>query len=136
VGGEIPIPVSNGLGSISIVYKEYGVNLKVTPTLLGNGSVEAKINPEVSDLDSASGVNINGFTIPGLKTSKLTTDVITQSGESIVMGGLLRHQEMKTITRIPLLSDIPILGALFRSTQYMKNDSDVVFVMTPTIVTR
>ncbi len=136
VGGEIPIPVSNGLGSISIVYKEYGVNLKVTPTLLGNGSVEAKINPEVSDLDSASGVNINGFTIPGLKTSKLTTDVITQSGESIVMGGLLRHQEMKTITKIPLLSDIPILGALFRSTNYMKNDSDVVFVMTPTIVTR
>ena len=136
VGGEIPIPVSNGLGSISIVYKEFGVNLKVTPTLLGNGSVESKINPEISDLDSADGISINGFVIPALKTSKLTTDVITGSGESIVMGGLLRHIENKTVTKIPLLADIPILGQLFRSTQYLKSDTDVVFVMTPTIVTR
>ncbi len=136
VGGELPIPVSNGLGSISIVYKEYGVNLKVTPTLLGNGSVESKINPEISDIDAADAVTINGFSVPALKTSKLSTDVITQSGESIVMGGLLRHQEAKTITKIPLLADIPILGQLFRSTQYSKSDTDVVFVMTPTIVTR
>ncbi len=136
VGGEIPIPVSNGLGSISIVYKEFGVNLKVTPTLLGNGSVEAKINPEVSSLDSADGISINGFVIPALKTSRLTTDVITANGESIVMGGLLQHTDTKTVTKIPLLADLPILGALFRSVQYQKADTDVVFVMTPTIVTR
>ena len=136
VGGEIPIPVSNGLGSVSISYKEFGVNLKVTPTLLGNGSVDAKINPEVSSLDFADGISINGFTIPALKTSKLTTEVITSSGESIVMGGLLQHTEMKTVQKIPLLADLPILGQLFRSTQYQKADTDVVFVMTPTIVTR
>ncbi len=136
VGGQIPIPVSNGLGSVSIQYKEFGVNLKVTPTLLGNGSVDSKINPEISSLDSADGVTINGFVIPALKTSKLTTEVITSSGESIVMGGLLQHTEMKTIQKIPLLADIPILGQLFRSTQYQKSDTDVVFVMTPTIVTR
>ncbi len=136
VGGEIPIPVSNGLGSVSITYKEFGVNLKVTPTLLGNGSVDSKINPEISSLDFADGVSINGFTIPALKTSKLTTEVITSSGESIVMGGLLQHTEMKTIQKIPLLADLPILGQLFRSTQYQKSDTDVVFVMTPTIVTR
>ncbi|GAC1307439.1 MAG: hypothetical protein NVSMB19_20160 [Vulcanimicrobiaceae bacterium] len=136
VGGEIPIPISNGLGTISVSYKEFGVKLNVTPTILGNGSVEAKISPEVSDLDFADGVSINGFTIPALKTSKLSTDVITRNGESIVMGGLLRRQEQKTIQKFPILGSLPILGALFRSTAYIKNESDVIFVMTPTIVTR
>ncbi|GAC1567390.1 MAG: hypothetical protein NVS2B3_05280 [Vulcanimicrobiaceae bacterium] len=136
VGGEIPIPVSNGLGTVSITYKEFGVKLNVTPTILGNGSVEAKIAPEVSDLDFADGVSINGFTVPALKTSKLSTDVITRNGESIVMGGLLRRQEQKTVQKFPILGNLPILGALFRSTQYLKSESDVIFVMTPTIVTR
>jgi len=136
VGGQIPIPVSNGLGSVTIQYETFGVNLKVTPTLLGNGSIESKIAPEVSDLDFTDGVQLNGFVVPGLKVSKLQTDVITQSGESIVMGGLLRRVENKTVTKIPLLADIPILGQLFRSTAYQRSDSDVVFILTPTIVTR
>lgn len=136
VGGEIPIPYSTGLGQVSIIYKDYGVKLNITPTLLGNGGVETKVAPEVSDLDFQDGVNISGFTIPALKTSKLATDVITQDGESIVMGGLLRRVESRNIQKIPLLGDIPILGQLFRSTLYQKSDSDVVFVMTPTIITR
>ncbi len=136
VGGQVPIPVSNGLGTVSITYKEFGVKLNVTPTILGNGSVEAKIAPEVSDLDFADGITLNGFTVPALKTSKLSTDVITRDGESIVMGGLLRRQESKNIQKFPILGNLPILGALFRSTTYQKNESDVIFVMTPTIVTR
>jgi pilus assembly protein CpaC len=124
------------LGTVSISYKEYGVKLDVTPTILGNGSVEAVIKPEISDLDFADGIEINGFTIPALKTSKLSTDVITQNGESVVMGGLLRRQESKNVQKFPLLGDIPILGQLFRSTSYQKTDTDVVFVMTPTIVTK
>jgi pilus assembly protein CpaC len=136
VGGEIPIPVSNGLGTISISYKEFGVKLDVTPQILGNGAVEAKITPEVSSLDFADGITLNGFTVPALKTSKLSTDVITQDGESVVMGGLLQRMEQKNIQKIPLLGDIPVLGQLFRSTSYQKSDSDVVFVMTPTIVTK
>ncbi len=136
VGGSIPIPISNGLGAIAISYKDFGVKLDVTPTLLGNGNIETKINPEVSDLDSADGVTLNGFVIPALKTSKLSTDVITRSGESIVMGGLLRRIENKTIQKVPLLGDLPILGQLFRSTQYQHSESDVVFVMTPTVVTK
>ena len=99
VGGEIPIPVSNGLGTVTITYKQYGVQLNVTPTLLGNGGVETVIAPEVSDLDYANGINLNGFTVPGLRTSQLTTDVVTQSGESIVMGGLLRRIETRTIQK-------------------------------------
>ena len=136
VGGEVPIPVSNGLGTISVDYKEFGVKLNVTPTILGNGGVETKIAPEISDLDFADGISLNGFIVPAFKTSKLSTDVITQSGESIIMGGLIRRQEQRTIQKFPILGDIPILGQLFRSTNYQKTNTDVVFVMTPTIITK
>ncbi|MFY9778937.1 MAG: pilus assembly protein N-terminal domain-containing protein [Candidatus Baltobacteraceae bacterium] len=136
VGGQIPIPQSNGLGTISITYKDYGVKLDVTPTLLGNGTIETKINPEVSNLDSADGVTLNGFVVPAFKTSRLSTDVITKAGESVVMGGLLSRVDQTTIQKVPLLGDIPILGQLFRSTQYQHSESDVVFVMTPTLVTK
>jgi pilus assembly protein CpaC len=90
----------------------------------------------VSDLDFQDGVNINGFTVPALKTSRLSTDVVTKAGESIVMGGLLRRQEQRTIDKIPVLGDLPILGKLFRSTRYQSSQTDVVFVMTPQILTR
>jgi pilus assembly protein CpaC len=136
VGGSIPIPFSTGLGQVSIQYQTFGVQLNVTPTLLGNGSVEAKIQPEVSDLDFQDGVQQNGFVIPALKTSKLSTDVITQPGESIIMGGMVRRIEQRFITKVPVLGDIPILGQLFRSTNYQNNQSDVVFVMTPQVITR
>jgi pilus assembly protein CpaC len=136
VGGQIPIPVSTGPQQVSIDYKEFGVKLEITPTILGNGDVETIIAPEVSNLDFADGVTLNGFVVPALKTSKLSTDVITKSGESIVMGGLLSRVEQRTINKIPLLGDLPILGPLFRSTSYQTAKTDVVFVMTPTILTR
>ncbi len=136
VGGEIPIPVSNGLGTVSLDYKQYGVQLAVTPTILGNGAVEAKIAPEISDLDFANGIQLNGFVVPAFKTSKLSTDVVTQSGESIVMGGLIRRVEQRNIQKFPILGDLPILGALFRSTNYQHADTDIVFVMTPTVITK
>lgn len=136
VGGEVPIPFSTGLGQVSVVYKEFGVKLKVTPTLLGNGSVESKINPEVSDLDFQNGVTTGGFSIPGLRTSTLSTDIITQNGESIIMGGMVRRVEQRTIDKIPLLSQLPVFGKLFQSTRYQTQQSDVVFVMTPEVITR
>lgn len=136
VGGSIPIPFSTGLGQVSIVYKDFGVQLNVTPTILGNGSVEALINPDISDLDFADGVTQGGFTIPALKESRLSTNVITQPGESIIMGGMVRRIEQRTIQKVPLLGDIPILGKLFRSVSYQNNQSDVVFVMTPEVITR
>ncbi len=136
VGGQIPIPYSAGFGQIAIEYKEFGVRLQVTPTILGNGGVETRIAPEVSDLDFADGVQVSGFTIPALKTSRLATDVVTHDGESIVMGGLLRRQELRNIDKIPFLGDIPILGRLFRSVRYQRADTDVVFVMTPSVLTR
>jgi Flp pilus assembly secretin CpaC len=136
VGGEVPIPFASGPGQVSIVYKEYGVRLNITPNLLGSGAVEAKITPEVSDLDFQNGVNTGGFVIPALRTSRLTTDVITQSGESIVLGGLMRHVEQRSIQKVPLLGDLPIIGKLFRSTRYQSSQTDIIFVMTPTVITK
>ncbi|MEO6834350.1 MAG: pilus assembly protein N-terminal domain-containing protein [Candidatus Tumulicola sp.] len=136
VGGQIPVVTSTALGQVNVTYKDYGVQLAVTPTILGNGSVEAKVAPQISDLDYANAVIVSGFLIPALKVSQLSTDVITRPGESILMGGLVRRVELRTITKIPLLSSIPILGKLFTSTAYQHNDSDVVFVMTPEIITR
>lgn len=136
VGGEVPIPYATGIGQTSIVYKEYGVRLNITPALLGSGAVEAKVTPEVSDLDFQDGVASGGFVIPSLRTSRLTTDVVTQSGESIVLGGMMRRVEQRTIQKIPLLSELPIIGQLFRSTRYQTQQTDIVFVMTPTVVTK
>jgi pilus assembly protein CpaC len=136
VGGSVPIPIATGLGQIGIQYEPFGVQLNVTPTLLGNGSVEAKIEPQVSDLDFQDGITENGFVVPALKQSKLSTDVITQPGESIIMGGMVRRIEQRFINKVPVLGDIPILGQLFRSTNYQNQQSDVVFVMTPTVITR
>ncbi len=136
VGGQIPIPVAAGPQQIAIMYKDFGVKLVVTPSILGEGNVETVIAPEVSDLDFQDGVNINGFTVPALKVSRLATDVVTKAGESIVMGGLLRRLEQRNVDKIPLLGDLPILGKLFRSTRYLTSQTDVVFVMTPQILTR
>jgi Flp pilus assembly secretin CpaC len=137
VGGQVPIPYAAGIaGQIAIQYKDFGVKLQVTPHILGGDNVETVIAPEVSDLDFQDGVSMNGFVVPALKTSRLSTDVITKAGESIVMGGLLRRQEQRFVDKIPGLGDLPILGKLFRSTRYQSAQTDVVFVMTPTILTR
>lgn len=136
VGGQIPIPYASGPQQIAVSYKDFGVKLVVTPTILGGGNVETLIAPEVSDLDFQDAVTISGFVIPALKTSRLSTDVITKSGESIVMGGLMRRQEQRFVDKIPGLGDLPILGKLFRSTRYQNSQTDVVFVMTPEILTR
>jgi len=136
VGGEIPVVTSTGLGAVNVQYQPYGVQLNVTPEILGNGSVHAVVAPEISRLDYANAVVVSGFTIPALLVSKLSTDVVTRPGESIILGGLVNRLEMKTIQKIPLLSSIPILGKLFTSTAYQNQQTDVVFVMTPEIITR
>lgn len=136
VGGQIPIPYASGPQQIAIQYKDFGVRLQVTPTILGGGGVETTIAPEVSDLDFQDGVSLNGFVVPALKTSRLSTNVVTNAGESIVLGGLLRRQEQRFVDKIPVLGDLPILGKLFRSTRYQNQQTDVVFVMTPQILTR
>jgi pilus assembly protein CpaC len=136
VGGEVPYIYSTGLGASSIVFKPYGVQLEITPTILASGAIETVVAPEVSDLDFSNGISLNGYTVPALKTSKISTDLVTQPGESIVMAGLLKRIEQRNIYKVPGLGDLPILGQLFRSTRYQRSQSDIIFVMTPEVITR
>ncbi len=101
VGGEIPYIIPTGLNAVNVQFKEYGVKLDLTPTILPDGGVETKITPEVSDLDFQNGIQVAGYMLPSFKTSRITTDVVTKAGESIVMAGLLRRQELKNIDKIP-----------------------------------
>jgi len=134
VGGQIPYTYSAGYGTVSVQWQQYGVQLDVTPSILGDGKIESKIAPTVSDLDYADAVQLNGTTVPALTISQLSTDVITSEGEAVVMGGLLKHLQEKQIYKVPGLSAIPILGQLFQSVHYTNNESDVVFVMLPTVI--
>ncbi|HEV3154404.1 MAG TPA: pilus assembly protein N-terminal domain-containing protein, partial [Candidatus Baltobacteraceae bacterium] len=134
VGGSIPYVYSTGIGQVSVVFKDYGVQLNVTPQILPSGSIRTKITPDISDLDFQNAVQIGGFFIPALKESKISTDLVTKPGQSILMGGLLRRIEQKNIVKVPFLSNIPILGKLFQDVRYQTGQTDVVFVMTPQIV--
>lgn len=137
VGGQIPVPSLAGTGGqVSVQYQNYGVQLNVTPKLLPNGDILTKINPEISDLDFSNGVQISGFLIPALKTSKLSTTVVTSPGDSIVMGGMLRQVETRTIEKIPFFSSLPFIGKLFQDTRYQHGETHVIFVMTPQIISK
>jgi Flp pilus assembly secretin CpaC len=136
VGGQIPYVYSTGIGNVSVEWKNYGVQLNVTPTILPNGSIECKIAPDISNLDYQDAVQVNGFYIPALKESTLSTDVIAAPGQSIIMGGMLDRVSQRTISKIPILSAIPILGKLFQSVNYQNSESDVVFVLTPEIISQ
>ena len=134
VGGEIPYVVSTSLGQVSVEFKEYGVQLNVTPQILPNGAIQSLIAPDISNLDYQDAVTINGFSIPAISESKLSTTAISRPGESIVLGGMLQHIQQRAVSEFPILGQLPILGKLFRSTTYQNNQSDVVFVLTPQIV--
>lgn len=136
VGGEIPYVFESGPSQTSVVFKEYGVKLEVTPKILANGAVDSVISPDVSSLDFQNAVTLFGTLVPALKESKLTTEVVTQSGQGIVMGGLLQHVQQRDIDKIPILGDLPIIGRLFRSVRYQNSQTDVVFVVEPVVITQ
>jgi pilus assembly protein CpaC len=136
VGGQVPYVYSTGLGAVSVLFKDYGVQLAITPTILGSGAIDCKVAPTVSQLDYSNGVSIAGYTLPALTVSQLSTEVVTKPGESIVIGGLLQRVETRTLYKFPLLGDIPVLGQLFRSQSYQSSKTDVVFVMTPEVIER
>src|SRR5882762_6463979 len=118
-GGEFPVPIVQGGGSdkpaISIVFKEYGIRLNFKPTIIDEDHIRLDLEPEVSSIDFANGVKFSGFTIPALKTRRAHTGVELRDGQSFALAGLLDNSETKTMSTVPFLSDIPILGALFKS---------------------
>ena len=133
-GGEFPIPVSQSLGSLSIEYKQYGVGLAFTPIVLADGRISMRVRPEVSELSDAGSVKLNGYTIPALTTRRAETTVELGSGQSFMLAGLLQNRNNNSISKAPFLGDLPILGALFRSTSYQRNETELVIIVTPYLV--
>jgi pilus assembly protein CpaC len=137
-GGEFPVPIAQGSGNsvaISVSYKEFGVRLNFTPTVIGN-RVHLKVRPEVSTLDFANGVVLQGFRIPALSTRRTETELELQDGQTFAIAGLMNNTINSTLQKIPGIGDIPILGLLFQSKAAAKNQTELVVMITPQILPR
>jgi pilus assembly protein CpaC len=137
-GGEVPIPIAQGSGgsvAISVQYKEFGVRLSFTPTVIGN-RVHLKVKPEVSTLDYSNGVVLQGFRIPGLSTRRTETELELLDGQTFAIAGLMNNTMNSTLSKIPGIGDIPILGLLFKSKAAQKNQTELVVMITPHILPR
>ncbi len=133
-GGEFPIPSSNGISGTAIEFKQYGVSLAFTPYVLEGGRISMRVRPEVSELSDEGSIQINGFRVPSLTTRRVETTVELGSGQSFMIGGLLRNSSNNSIEKAPILGSLPIIGALFRSTSYRKGETELVIVVTPYLV--
>ena len=133
-GGEFPIPTSNGINGTAIEFKPYGVSLAFTPTVLEGGRISMRVRPEVSELSSAGSIKVSGFEVPSLTTRRTETTVELGSGQSFMIGGLISNGGNNSIERTPFLGSLPILGALFRSNTFRRNESELVIVVTPYLV--
>jgi pilus assembly protein CpaC len=137
-GGEFPVPVAQGSGAnlaISVAYKEFGVRLNFTPVIHGD-RVHLKVRPEVSTLDFANGVLLNGFRIPALSTRRTETEVDLLDGQTFAVAGLINNSMNSTLQKIPGIGDIPILGLLFKSKAANKDQTELVVMITPQILPR
>ena len=133
-GGEIPIPISQGFGTVSVEFKQYGVSLSFTPTVLSDGRISLRVRPEVSQLTDAGSVRLNGYTIPGLTTRRAETTIELGSGQAFMIGGLMSNNHNSSVDKAPFLGDLPVLGALFRSNSFKRNESELMIVVTPYLV--
>jgi pilus assembly protein CpaC len=133
-GGEFPVPVPGALGVVSIDYKPYGVGLAFTPTVLRDGLINIVIKPEVSQLDTSNPVQVAGISVPPLIVRRASTTIELRDGQSFMLGGLLQNTSTTAQDQLPWIGDVPVLGALFRSSQYQKNETDLVILVTPHLV--
>lgn len=138
-GGEYPVPVAStpipgALPTVTIVFKEYGVKLVFTPTVLSRGVINLVIEPEVSELDFTNAVSISGTIIPALTRRDLKTSVELRDGQSFALAGLLQENNVRNVSQIPWLGSVPVLGALFSSKAYQRNETDLVIIVTPHLV--
>jgi pilus assembly protein CpaC len=136
-GGQFPVPMVQGsasLGTVTIAFKEYGIRLTFTPTITPRGTIRLRVNPEVSSLDFANAVSIGGFNVPALSTRKVDTEVELDSGQSFVIAGLLDNSTSENLSKIPGLSNIPVLGKLFQSRARTKKNTELLVIVTPELV--
>jgi len=138
-GGEFPFPVpqsagAGGAATITIEFKPFGVRLDFVPTITWSGSIDLRVFPEVSEIDTSVQILTSGIQVPGLRVRRSVSRLEMKEGESLVMSGLVDRRIIKDLTKFPILGDIPILGALFRGTRFRNQESELVIVVTPTIV--
>jgi pilus assembly protein CpaC len=133
-GGEIPVPVPQALGTVSIEYKPYGVGLMLTPTVLSPQRIALKVAPEASELDFTNAITINGVSVPAITTRRADTTVELGDGESFLIGGLIDRETISNVSKVPLLGDLPIIGAFFKQVSYSQNDKELVIIVTPHLV--
>ncbi len=134
VGGQLPIPLVDNNGGLSVEYRNYGVSLKYTPTVLSDGRINLRVRPEVSELTSQGAVRLSGSEIPGISTRMAETTVELGSGESFMIAGLMSNSSNASVDKYPGLGDVPILGALFKSNGWKRNETELVIVVTPYLV--
>ena len=137
-GGEFPIPVvqavSAGQSAVSIVYKEFGVKLQFTPTIIDENHIRLELEPEVSSLDTTAAIRLSGFTIPGLRVRRAKTTLELRDGQSFALAGLIDNTEQVNLSKFPLLGDIPLIGELFKSRSFRRNETELLFLATVKIV--
>ncbi|HYM69861.1 MAG TPA: pilus assembly protein N-terminal domain-containing protein [bacterium] len=134
LGGQVPIPIAGPNGSVTVEYKDFGVILAARPDYQDDGRVFMQVEPEVSTLDFTDAIKINGFTIPALRVRRTHTVVSMLPRETLVLGGLLQRQDSESIQKIPVLGDLPVIGSLFRSVQFQRDETELVIFVTPTLV--
>ncbi|KQT31726.1 secretion system protein [Sphingomonas sp. Leaf412] len=133
-GGEIPIPISQALGTVTVEYKEFGVSLAYTPTVLADGRISLRVRPEVSQLDYSNAVPLGGTRIPALTTRRAETTVELGSGQSFMIAGLMSNTHNNFFDKTPGIGDVPVLGALFKSNAFQRNETELVIIITPYLV--
>lgn len=133
-GGSFPIPVSDAFGSVSVQQQSYGINLRYTPLVMSDGRIQLRLRTEVSDISSQGAVRINGTEIPALLTRMAETTVELGSGQSLMIAGLLSNQASSSVDKYPGIGDVPVVGALFRSNGWRRNQTELVIVVTPYLV--
>lgn len=136
-GGELPIPIAQptqgGASTITITYREFGVRLSFTPEVLSDSIIRLRVRPEVSTLDFDNGILIQGFRVPALTTRRVSTTVDVRRDQALVISGLFNEDRQKARTGVPFLMDIPILGNLFSSTRWQRNETELIAVVTPSV---
>jgi pilus assembly protein CpaC len=133
-GGEFPVPTPDADGGTTILFREYGVRLSFTPTVVNGDRISLRVRPEVSERDDAGAVSFAGGSIPGLTTRRAETSIELGSGQSFSIAGLLQNNVSQSVDKFPGLGDIPVLGALFRSDRFRQNETELVIVVTPYLV--
>jgi pilus assembly protein CpaC len=136
-GGEFPVPVpQSGVAGLTITveYKPFGVALSFTPTVLSNKKISMQVAPEVSDLDFSNAIQISGFVVPSIATRRVATVIELNDGQSFAIAGLRKDDVRQIVSKYPVLGDIPVLGSLFRSSSFQKNETELIVIVTPHLV--